>query len=266
MLRECFVAQCFDDGLYDRRYRETFAPAIQEAGATPVRADESLGTTPIIEKIEANLRRSSIAFAEISEDNPNVFLELGMALSLKIPTIIVCDRSKRAHIPFDIQHRPVIFYSTNAQSDFEKLKRDIEQNARAALLDANQRITSHDTIIAFDEEKSMDGVKQRCLVELLDQDLRSPSGATLWELQQALVGSEMSNRMVTLAIAGLISDQYVERLTDTDQNGEPYSSVRLSEFGRNHVMREYAALMKAEKERLRAHRQRGFAEDHEVPF
>lgn len=99
MPHESFVVQCFDGGVYDRRYRETFAPAIKDGGATPVRADETLGTKPVIEKIEAALRRTTIAFGEISDDNPNVFFELGYALALNIPTVIVCERSKRDKLP-----------------------------------------------------------------------------------------------------------------------------------------------------------------------
>lgn len=73
----CFVMQVFDGGAYDRRYEESFAPAIKEGGAVAVRSDKLLGTKPVIEKIEGSLRSATIAFAEISEDNPNVFVELG---------------------------------------------------------------------------------------------------------------------------------------------------------------------------------------------
>ena len=87
MLKTCFVIQRFDGGIYDRRYQETFAPAIELAGAKPLRADEVLGTTPVIEKIESGLRAATVAFADVSEDNANVFLELGYALSLNCYTV-----------------------------------------------------------------------------------------------------------------------------------------------------------------------------------
>jgi hypothetical protein len=35
-LKTCFVMQRFDGAVYDRRYRETFAPAIETAGAKPL--------------------------------------------------------------------------------------------------------------------------------------------------------------------------------------------------------------------------------------
>ena len=266
MLKECFVAQCFDNGVYDRRYRETFAPAIQDAGATPVRADDKLGTIPIIESIETSLRRSAVAFAEVSEDNPNVFLELGYALSLGIPTVIVCDRAKRNKLPFDIQHRPIVFYSAEAQSDFDKLKTDITNNIAAALSEAAERFRPSSLMSSFSDETSVDAVKRLCLLELLDQDLRSPDGSSLWQLQKGTVNSEVSERMVALAITGLIAEGYVEKRTCTDQDGDSYSAISLSDQGRKLVMREYAALMKEEKDRLtqRSHFRMDLGE--EVPF
>ena len=61
-----------------------------------MRADEVLGTRPVVEKIEQGLHAADVVFAEVSEDNPNVFVELGYALALNVPTVIVCDRAKRS--------------------------------------------------------------------------------------------------------------------------------------------------------------------------
>ncbi|MDG1580423.1 hypothetical protein [Pseudomonas sp. GOM6] len=96
----CFVIQAFDSGTYDRRYSETIKPALIKAGVEPQRADEILGLNPIIEKIESAIELASICIAEVSEDNPNVWLELGYALALNRPTVILCDKSKRSRLPF----------------------------------------------------------------------------------------------------------------------------------------------------------------------
>jgi hypothetical protein len=36
----CFVIQPFDRGKFDRRYKDTFKPAIEAAGFEPYRVDE----------------------------------------------------------------------------------------------------------------------------------------------------------------------------------------------------------------------------------
>ena len=121
----CFVIQAFDGGTYDRRYKETIRPALIKAEVEPQRADEILGLNPVIEKIETAIESASICIAEVSEDNPNVWLELGYALALDRPTVILCDKSIRQKLPFDIQHRPIIFYRTDSRSGYDELESNI---------------------------------------------------------------------------------------------------------------------------------------------
>jgi len=121
----CFVIQSFDGGTYDRRYRETIYPALIKAEVDPQRADEILGLNPVIDKIETAIESAAICIAEVSEDNPNVWLELGYALALDRPTVILCDKSKRKKLPFDIQHRPIIFYRTDSRSGYDELETNI---------------------------------------------------------------------------------------------------------------------------------------------
>jgi hypothetical protein len=114
----CFVIQSFDGGTFDRRYTETIRPALIKASVVPQRADEILGLNPVIEKIESAIELATICFAEVSLDNPNVWLELGYALALRKPTVILCDKAIRSKLPFDVQHRPIIFYSSDSKSGF----------------------------------------------------------------------------------------------------------------------------------------------------
>ena len=124
-LPQCFMIQPFDDGVYDRRYTETIKPALKKAGVAPKRADEILGLNPVIEKIELAIAAAPICVAEVSEDNPNVWLELGYALALSRPTVIICEKSRRPKLPFDVQHRSIIFYRTDSASGFTELEENI---------------------------------------------------------------------------------------------------------------------------------------------
>jgi hypothetical protein len=126
----CFVIQAFDGSTFDRRYRETILPALKAAGVTPIRADEILGLQPIVTKIESAIRDASICLAEVSTDNPNVWLELGYALALDRPCVILCDKALREKLPFDISHRPVVFYRSDSASGFAELGRQIDINVR----------------------------------------------------------------------------------------------------------------------------------------
>ena len=251
MLKTCFVIQRFDGGVYDKRYRETFAPAIERAGAKAIRADEVLGTRPVVEKIEEGLRAADVAFAEVSEDNPNVFLELGFALALNIPTVIVCDKSRRQKLPFDIAHRPISFYSTEAQSDYESISRSVEASIGAALLES----TNKGKAVALSrksEERSVDDIKGACLIALLDQSLRSPVGSSLWEIQKQVSSVGISERMTSLAVASLMNDGLIERVELIDQDGDPYHGFNLTDSGTKHLLRSYSTLIQQERDRLKA--------------
>lgn len=267
-MKTCFIIQKFDDGVYDKRYRETFAPAIERAGAKPVRADEVLGTRPVVEKIEEGLRSADVAFAEVSEDNPNVFLELGISLALAVPTVIVCDKAKRQKLPFDIAHRPITFYVTDALSDHEKIAREVEKEIAAALLEGRP---GEKADVLSSEIFNMDDVKGACLIALLDQSLRSPHGSGLWEIKKEVSSAGISERMVALAVASLINDNLVDRLPLNDEHGHPYNAYVLSEAGTKFLLRLYSSLMQQERDRLRpqpkATRPPAFDSDlDDVPF
>lgn len=244
--KTCFVIQRFDGATYDKRYRETFAPAIERGGAKPIRADEVLGTKPIVEKIEEGIARADCVFAEISEDNPNVFLELGISLAIGIPTVIVCDKSKRASLPFDISHRPVEFYATDAQSDYEIVSKQVENAIAAALLEQKRGLAP----IADNREKDdIDETKRRCLITLVDQSMRSPTGASLWELQKEASTQGISERMVALALLGLLNENLVTQ-HEYEESGGVYNTYTLSEQGQRYILREYSSLMQDEKNRM----------------
>ena len=72
------------------------------------------------------LIESSMCFAEITTDNPNVWYELGFAFACKKDVVMVCSEERTGKFPFDIQHRQVITYKTSSKSDFETLEETIE--------------------------------------------------------------------------------------------------------------------------------------------
>jgi len=71
---KCFVMQPFDGGVFDKRYDDVFAPAIIDTGLEPYRVDRDPGVSIPIHDIETGIRKSDICLAEITTDNPNVWL------------------------------------------------------------------------------------------------------------------------------------------------------------------------------------------------
>lgn len=55
----CFVIQRFDNGPFDKGYRDVIVPAVKRAGLQPYRVDEDPRATVPIEEIEQGIRNSS---------------------------------------------------------------------------------------------------------------------------------------------------------------------------------------------------------------
>lgn len=126
-MNQCFVIQPFDNGgKYDKRYNDTFQTAITEAGYTPYRVDKDPAVEIPIEDIDSNIMSSTAVLADITEDNPNVWFEVGLAIAYKKKLILICSKERKTKYPFDIQHRSIISYDVDSPSDYEKLKQRIK--------------------------------------------------------------------------------------------------------------------------------------------
>lgn len=211
----CFVIQQFDDGgMFDKRYQETIRPALIQAGVEPIRADAILGLKPVINKIETAIKDASICLAEISVDNPNVWLELGYALALDRPTVILCDRALRGKLPFDISHRPVILYRTDSKSGYEELEKGIvkyikNELEKATTVDANPFLTSQPK--DFDDLKGYEIV---ILARLLAGWATSPEGVAHWELEKRLETMGYSEMKMGMGIANLLKKNLITQDID----------------------------------------------------
>ena len=103
----CFVIQPFDEGgFYDRRYAEVLAPAVRGAGLEPYRVDRDPSADVPIETIESEIQSAAACIAGISEDNPNVWYELGYAMAARKDVVLLSSAARKRY-PFDIQHHPL---------------------------------------------------------------------------------------------------------------------------------------------------------------
>jgi hypothetical protein len=270
----CFVMQVFDEGgAYDKRYDQTFAPAISNGGAIPQRADKILGTKPVIEKIESAIRDATIAFAEITENNANVFIELGYALNLNVPLVMVCDKAKRAILPFDINQRPVIFYKTESQGDFEDLGKNIETAVGAALNEASARASTTVKQLSLDVGNAdSDDLKDRILLEVLESEIGDPNGLTAYRLKSTLAAEGFSERITSLAALALKSDGLITSNTFEDRDGDSYLTYCLTDSGKDLLLGRYAEIKRTEETRQSIRQRMGRIPsfdsdlDDDVPF
>jgi hypothetical protein len=225
----CFVIQPFDNEKYDRRFDETYGPAIRAAGLEPYRVDRDPGVSIPISQIEDGIRRASVCFVEISEDNPNVWFEFGFAISEAKETVIVCDSQKRDRFPFDIQHRRVIKYSTNSLSAFGKLQTQITEALKAA----TARVDNLETLESSSPIQPKEGLSEHeiSLLANIASETDADFGIGQWRLTQNMDVIGYTAIATQLGCRKLIRKGLVDSQVAQDSNGDDYNSYKLTSNG-----------------------------------
>lgn len=193
-MKTCFVIQPFDHDVYDRRFDETFAPAIKAAGLIPDRVDRDPAVSIPIQDIEQRIAGAAVCFADISEDNPNVWFELGFAIASRKELCLVCS-TKRIAYPFDVQHRNIIKYDTSNAGDFKKLGTDIQARLEALLM-------KEATVESFQDNSPLaatEGLRPH-EIALLALLVASPPG---WDIRPYQLWQNMDKAGFTAEAAGV---------------------------------------------------------------
>lgn len=136
-LDSCFVMMPFGDW-FDRYYQEIYVPAIKEAGYEPVRADEVFTTGSVVEQIWDEISNAKILLADLTDKNPNVFYELGLAHAARKPVVFSAGRVD--DVPFDLRHLRVIIYDTREPEWAEKLRKSTTDYIKNAAKDPDKSI------------------------------------------------------------------------------------------------------------------------------
>lgn len=125
----CFVLMPFKPE-FNRIYEDVLQPAIKEMGLNPLRADEIFSPSPIVEEIWTHIARSRLIIADVTDKNPNVFYELGLAHAIGIPVIIVTQNKE--DVPFDVAYIRYLIYTDN-EVGWQKLKQDLTKTISSVI-------------------------------------------------------------------------------------------------------------------------------------
>ena len=258
----CFVIQPFDRGVFDKRYREVFAPAIKDADLEPYRVDEDPGVSIPIETIEREIRDSEICLAEITTDNPNVWFELGFAIAAAKEVVLVCAKGDRkGKFPFDIQHRNILEYPTESPSDFDELRRKITKRLKA-LVEKQSKIKAIASISPLRDTEGLSSVEVVALAVVMQNRFTPDSWVAPHQVSQDMQKAGYTKIAISLAIESLVRKGMIEFHTSQDINGIEYSSYRITAQGIEWLLDNQEKLVMREPEP-----QSGFqVSDDEIPF
>jgi hypothetical protein len=94
---------------YNDVYRDVVQEVCKDYQVSVTRADEVNGPTGlIIADIVREVSNAQLVIADITPTNPNVYFEVGYALALSKPTILLA--RKGTPLPFDVAGFRVLFY------------------------------------------------------------------------------------------------------------------------------------------------------------
>lgn len=252
---------------YDSLYDQVFEPAIRDAHLKPYRVDNDPAASIPIETIEEEITRSVACFGEISEDNPNVWFELGYAIAREKPLCLVCS-NVRTRFPFDVQHRNIIKYpSQPLPKDYESLKQAITRRLIAVVEkdESNRQNAETATALSVVPETSGLAAHELLALTLIFQE-QFDSGTASYELAENMKKAGYIKAASNLAAAGLMKKTFVERRSVDFQN---YAEDRffLTELGVDWLMSNQQKLNLRLPTQIPAadHANQGITDD-DIPF
>ena len=241
---KCFVIQPFDNDKYDQRYTDVFEQAIAKAGLEPYRVDKDLSVRIPIEDIERGIAESTICFAEISTDNPNVWYELGFAFACNKDVVMVCSDERQGKFPFDIQHRIVTTYKTSSRSDFDKLEESIVKKIQA-LIQTSKTVKTLSSTPVVDTE----GLKSHeiaILMLIVEHQVTKEDYLSVYLLKTEMDKAGYTSVATSVGIRTLEQNEMITTSKEMDYNDE-FPACRLTDKGVNWVLQNQH-LLKFRKE------------------
>lgn len=255
-MEKCFVMQPFDGSVFDKRYEDTFAPAIVDAGLEPYRVDQDPKVSIPIQDIESGIRDSRICFAEITLDNPNVWFELGYAIAAGKEVVMVCSSERTAKFPFDVQHRSVIRYSNESARDFASLRSHISTKMKA-ILHREEQLPRISELARLNKIEGLEQHEIVCLAALAENLDYPEDHASARQITRDMDRSGFTKIAATVSVKSLVQKELISYERYNDFDGESYIGYSLTENGWRWVLEHQDQFML---------RQPAQAPEDDIPF
>jgi len=228
----CFVIQPFTD-TYNKRFDDLYKPAIEAAGMTAYRVDQDSSATVLVEAIEKNIKRAAVCLADITEDNPNVWYELGFAYAAGRPVVMACsDERQKAgkRFPFDIQHRAIVTYKTESPRDFQTFKEHLTERLKAMFEQGEvlEEMAEQSSVASIDGLSSQELSVLAVTANSVAQD---DFATSIWAVRNDCERAGLNNLGFNLGLRRLKVKRFVETVEIEDERGEPYPGIQVTDLG-----------------------------------
>ena len=265
-MNTCFVMQPFDHGVFDQRYEDIIKPAIEEAGLEAYRVDQDPKVSIPITDIESGIRKAAVCLAEITNDNPNVWYELGYAFACGKQVVMICSEERTSKFPFDIQHRTIIRYQIGSRQVLNQLQSDITTKVKAYF----EKVEKIATVSEISKITKFEGLSQHevaCLATIAE-NLDHPSDHTsAYILKEDMEQGGFTKIASTIAVRGLLSKALISEgvYTENYNNYDEYTGYSFTESGWDWVMSNQEKFV-LQKPMSKPYVQKQPIPDDDIPF
>ena len=114
--RLCFVAMPYGPEWFGQ-VKEKISLAAEKTGFKAIVSLEQLTPGPILDQIWQGIRVADVVLADITDNNPNVFYEIGLAHALGKEVIVITQDDGK--VPFDIRNSRYIPYDVTKLSELK---------------------------------------------------------------------------------------------------------------------------------------------------
>lgn len=104
----------------DTLFKHVILPVCNACDFNPIRIDKENTNGSLTEEIFNHIREDDLVIADLTENNPNAFYEMGYRAALGKPTIHLM--SKNASIPFDVSTIRTYFYDLSDLDNVDEVK------------------------------------------------------------------------------------------------------------------------------------------------
>lgn len=224
--KKCFVIMPFSktksctEQEWTGIFKGIIKPAVEESGLGYECERSVAERQNIVKGILEALNKANVVIADLTDNNPNVFYELGVRHTLANRTILIAQGEK--YIPFDLRPYPVAFYSkslTNIEefkSDIKKKLQDIETSPERSDNPVADFLKERNVVL-FSAEKSANLRKLDALISELSYALDSANTihARVKQNEQARKEGKVeklffpSSRLANTCLELLLSTSYI---------------------------------------------------------
>jgi hypothetical protein len=208
---ECFfIAPIGKDGTPERKrsdgiLRYVVARAADELGLTAVRGDQIGEPGQITLQVIDHILGARAAVADLTALNPNVFYELAVRHTLRLPVALIAE--KGCALPFDIAQMRTIFFEHTDLESADNCRREIVAHLREAL---DKKAVDSPIATSVDIRALQEGNKlERNVAELVTAVEDLSKGQRQTQMQLDRVGRVMSELEFT-AQTGVPADLVYE--------------------------------------------------------